>query len=286
MQCRALRRRDHADGARPGGQRALARGVEPARRLELRLQLREALVERARAGRPHPVDDELELAARLVQRRRRAHVDRHAVGQLEVEQLRLAAPQHAAHLRALVLEREVAVARRRAQEAGDLAADPHRRKRALDRLSRHRDELGHRDRRRSGDRRFHAHRAASPVRCTLERLVVMDKSSTIAARARHDRRPTRRARRARRLRGSGSQPIDGSGGFCGENLRSAKKVPSRRGLATPNVQDMHTRIHRNCGQAARAPRCPAGPEGAPDADSRRMGRPSREAGRTSPPAAG
>ena len=57
------------------GQRALALGGEPAGGLELRLEAREALVQRAEAREAHAVDVELELAARLVDRRRGAHLD-------------------------------------------------------------------------------------------------------------------------------------------------------------------------------------------------------------------
>ena len=83
-----------------GGQRALALGGEPAGGLEPRLEPREALVQRADAGQPHGVDVELELAARLVDRRRGAHLD--AQGR-RAARSRRAAPccrnMHAAHLR-------------------------------------------------------------------------------------------------------------------------------------------------------------------------------------------
>ena len=89
-QRRGARRRDDAHGARIRRQRALARSVEPAARLELGLEPREALEQRARAGQADAVDAQLELAARLVDRRDRADVHGEAVAQREFGQPRLA----------------------------------------------------------------------------------------------------------------------------------------------------------------------------------------------------
>ena len=153
VQRRALWRRHQADRARIRGQRPLALGGEPARGLELRLEPRELLVERSRAGEPDRVDVELEVAARLVDRRRRAHLDGHAVRDLHVEEHRLLAPQDAAHLRLGVLEREVAVPRGGSQVAGDLPRNPHGPDRPLDREARARHEQAHRKHGRAPARR-------------------------------------------------------------------------------------------------------------------------------------
>ncbi len=123
-QCGGARRRHDADGARIEAGRALARRGEPAGRLELGLQLREFLVQRADARETHVLDVELEFAARLVDRRRRAHLHLQAVAQRERDVLRLLAEEHAAHLRLRVLQVEVAMAGRGAREIRNLAADP------------------------------------------------------------------------------------------------------------------------------------------------------------------
>ena len=104
-------------------QRALALGGEPACGLEPRLEPREALVQRAHARQAQRVDVELELAARLVDRRqwrapRRARPSRSA----NVDVLRLLRRYIThLHLRLRVLEREVEVPRRRAMEQFEIS---------------------------------------------------------------------------------------------------------------------------------------------------------------------
>ncbi len=136
-----------------GGKCALALGREPAGRLELRLQLGKALVEHAHAGQAHVVDVELELAARLVDRRRGPDLDRDAVAQRKRDALRALAEHHAAHLRLRVLQVEVAVSRRGACEIGDFAADPHEAEMAFDEKARGRDQQADRHDRAGAHRR-------------------------------------------------------------------------------------------------------------------------------------
>jgi len=127
--------RHHADRARVGRKLALSRGVEEPLALELVLQLKEALVERAEAGAAQRLDAQLEAAARLVEGRNRAHLDLGAIAQLRVEAGGAAAEHHAVHLRAVVLEGEVAMPRWRAREVGELAAHPGERKAPLERVA-------------------------------------------------------------------------------------------------------------------------------------------------------
>ena len=65
-----------------------------------RLQLHEALVQRAEARQANGFDVELEFTARLVDRGRRAHFDGEPFAQRERQPLRLVPEEHAAHLRA------------------------------------------------------------------------------------------------------------------------------------------------------------------------------------------
>ena len=142
---RRARRRDDADRARIGRERALALGSEPAGGLELRLQPRELLVERADAGEPDVVDVELEFAARLVDRGRRANFDAQPVVEGEPDVLRPLPEHDAAHLRLRILEIEIAVAGCGAGEIGNLAADPHEPEVPFDEQPHRRNEQGNRE---------------------------------------------------------------------------------------------------------------------------------------------
>ena len=99
-------------------------GAEPAGRGEARFQALEFFVERADPGEAHGLHVELELAARFVDRGGGANLDRETVLQREAGELGLLPEEHAAHLRRGVLQVEVAMARGRAREIGDLARDP------------------------------------------------------------------------------------------------------------------------------------------------------------------
>ena len=143
-QRRRAQRRHDADRARVRRQRALARGIEPARGVEARLQSGEAFIQRADAREPCGFDVELELAPRLVEACGGPHLDGDAVLQRKADVLRLVAEEHAAHLRARVLQVEIAVARRRAGEVGDLARDPDQPDVALQQQADGGDETRHR----------------------------------------------------------------------------------------------------------------------------------------------
>jgi hypothetical protein len=150
---RAARRGDDADRPREARQRALARRGEPAVGLQARFEPREALVKRADAREPYAVHRELEFALRVVDRRRRPHLDAQAVFQGEVDVLRAQAEQHAAHLRLRILQIEVAMAGAGPAEVADLAGDPGEAELALEEQAclrhqhRHRDDGGRRARR-------------------------------------------------------------------------------------------------------------------------------------------
>ena len=115
---------DDADGAREGGQRALAGGVEEAFGEQARLELFEGELQGPRAARLQRLGDELELAARLVDGDAAAHQDGESILRAEAEELGLAAEEHDRKLRFAVLEREVDVAGGRGAAVGDLALDP------------------------------------------------------------------------------------------------------------------------------------------------------------------
>jgi hypothetical protein len=125
-QRRRAQRGDDADPARKIRQRPLARGVEQALGLQLRLEAQELLVERTLAGGLQGFGNELKLTARLVERD--AATAAHALPVLRREaQLRgAAAKQRAAQECALavgILQAEVAVTAGGARETGDLALD-------------------------------------------------------------------------------------------------------------------------------------------------------------------
>ncbi len=128
-------RGDHADRTRVGGERPFRRRIEQPLALELVAQTEERLVERAEARRPHELDVQLEIAARLVKGHERAHLDLHSVARLPVEEHPAAAEHDAAHLRGAVLQREIEMARAGLQEIGDLAGDPRERQAVLEEIA-------------------------------------------------------------------------------------------------------------------------------------------------------
>ena len=128
---RAGRRGDDADAARKTGQGALACGVEQSLGGELQLQRLEAPPQLAFAGFLQVIDDELELAARLVQPDARAQQHLQAVARGRANGQVALAEHGAAHLRILVLEREIPVAGRGAGQVRELAGDPQRRQAGL-----------------------------------------------------------------------------------------------------------------------------------------------------------
>ena len=126
----AARRGHDADLAREARQRRACgpRSNSPSA-VQPRLELLEGELQGAEPLRLQQLDDQLVLAAlRRRPRRRRSAMHVQAVARLEADAPRAVAEQHAAQLRALVLEREVGVAGAVDLEVGDLALDPHRRK--------------------------------------------------------------------------------------------------------------------------------------------------------------
>ena len=114
------------------GSARLRSGANQPGGVETRLQPRKLLVERAQSRQPHRLDVELEFAARLVDRRGGPHFDLLAVLEREIGELGLVPEEDAAHLRLGVLEIEVAVAGRRADEVRDLPRHPDEAQVALD----------------------------------------------------------------------------------------------------------------------------------------------------------
>jgi hypothetical protein len=88
----------------------------------------------ALAGVLDVLDDELNVAAKLVQGQPRPHQDLSAVRKLRVDVLAAAPEQCAAYLALVVLEREIDVARARAREVRDLSFHPHLGKPALEQV--------------------------------------------------------------------------------------------------------------------------------------------------------
>jgi hypothetical protein len=86
----------------------------------------------------------LEVAARFVDRRRRADFYRQTILERDVLQLRLAAEQDAADLGTIILQGEVAVTGRRTGEARDLAANPRQPEITLDDPARRTDKQRYR----------------------------------------------------------------------------------------------------------------------------------------------
>ena len=130
----AAGRGDDADAAWQARQCALGRRIEQAFGAKARLELLELALQRAGTGFLQRFDDELEVAARLVQAHAGACQHAHAVAGAEAQRAAARAEHRAADLRRGVLEREVQVARRRPRQIGDLALDPQRRQRVLEQV--------------------------------------------------------------------------------------------------------------------------------------------------------
>ena len=160
MQGRAAERGRDADVAREERQRPFARLVEESLRREPLLQLLERELERAAAERLEPIDDELQIAARRIERDLAADNDALAVGGREDEDLHRAAEHHAAQVAAVVLQREVEVPGARRTQVRDLARDENVRELGRERLAQEQRQLRHRERRRRAARtRKHRRRA-------------------------------------------------------------------------------------------------------------------------------
>ena len=93
---------DDAEGARKGGQRALAGGVEESLGQQARLELFVRKLQSPCTARFQRLRDELKLAARLVYGDAAADEDGESVLRLETQQLRLAAEEHDGKLRLAV----------------------------------------------------------------------------------------------------------------------------------------------------------------------------------------
>src|SRR5690606_27427421 len=105
-------------------QRALTLGIEQPLGLEPLLERLEASAEEPFARFLDLVDDELELAARLIEADPRAGDDVHAVFQREADIAGGLAKHSAANLRVRVLQRPVQMPGRGTGEVRDLALDP------------------------------------------------------------------------------------------------------------------------------------------------------------------
>jgi hypothetical protein len=124
------------------GKRPLPRALEEALRAEACLQLLERQPERAETAWLHRVDVELEDPALGVDRHAALDDDLHPVRRPEDEQLRGRAEHHRVELAAVVLQREVDVARCLRAEVRDLARHPERAEALPDGLVDGPDEFG------------------------------------------------------------------------------------------------------------------------------------------------
>ena len=120
-------RGDQRQPADEGRKRTLAPGVQQALGGELALELFKSPLQRAFAGFLHMADDQLVVAARLVQPDPALHAHQLAIGRVEGQGSAAGAEHGAAHLGAGVLEREVQVAGRGFGQVGDFSFQPHRR---------------------------------------------------------------------------------------------------------------------------------------------------------------
>ena len=125
-----------ADAPREAGRGALARGIEESFGRKLLLERLEAPPELAFAGLLQVIDDQLELASRLVQADAGPQQDLHAVARRDPDREVALAEHRAAHLGVLVLEREIPVPRRRAGQVRKLPGDPERRQAGLEQPAR------------------------------------------------------------------------------------------------------------------------------------------------------
>ncbi len=117
-------RGDDADAAGEGWELALPGGVEEALGFELVAELLVGKLQSAGAAGLDGFCDQLQLAARLVDRDAAANEDSQSVLRTKAEKLGLAAEEDDGKLRIAVLEREVDVAGGGWAAVGDLARDP------------------------------------------------------------------------------------------------------------------------------------------------------------------
>jgi hypothetical protein len=117
-------RSNDADGAREGWQEAFACGIEEAFGEEACLELFEGQLDPSRSARLHGVSDELELAARFVDRYAAPDKDCEAVVGAKPKKLGLATEEDDGELGVGILEGEVDVAGRGRAAVGDLAFNP------------------------------------------------------------------------------------------------------------------------------------------------------------------
>src|SRR6266545_238612 len=130
-QRRAVKRRDDADAAGQGGQRALPRGVEKPLRLQLLLQLLERELERAKAVRLHVLADDLVFPLRLVDAEPAARDDMESVLGLEPQIADRRTEHDRLDLRAAILQREIHVPRIPHFAVRDFSLEPHLTERVL-----------------------------------------------------------------------------------------------------------------------------------------------------------
>ena len=105
--------------------------VEQAFGRKLLSQLFESALQSAVTRIFHVFDDELKVAARLVQTHARAHQHLHALGGFAAQQGGTVAEQGAAHLRGGILEGEIQMPGGRTRQIGELAFYPQQREAAF-----------------------------------------------------------------------------------------------------------------------------------------------------------
>jgi len=132
-----------ADPPRVLGQRAFARLVEQAFGLEPAAQLLERQLQRALATRLDLANDQLQLAARLVDRGLSQQQQIEAVLQLERQPARVVAKQRTANLSVGVLECEVVMTGARDEQITGLARNPHAPHRVLDQRAQSPEQVAH-----------------------------------------------------------------------------------------------------------------------------------------------
>src|SRR4029077_12868012 len=168
VQRRAVATRDHGHPRRVPRERTLAGGVEQAVFVERGLHPLEPalLVAQARRGQ-EAVDDELELALRLVQRGAALGEHLGAVGRGAARPLGIGAPHGAARLRGRVAEREVPVAAPVDLALHHFAANPDRAQTAFEHGPDRRGEVADREDLVGRSHRHRAHATACSNACSV-----------------------------------------------------------------------------------------------------------------------
>ena len=124
VQRRGAERRHQADARAAAAAAAACAPGRTGPGFQPGLALQELLEQRALAGPAQAFDDQLQVAARLVDAQPAPHLDLSPSRGDEIQQAGRAAEHGAANLARFVLQREVAMPAGRAREAGNLA--PHR----------------------------------------------------------------------------------------------------------------------------------------------------------------